>query len=59
MIIVDGFVNFLNVDALLKFAKSRLGTRWNLYSSDKICVVRKFSSLSILEFDCLTSFDLR
>ncbi|VDC06357.1 unnamed protein product [Peniophora sp. CBMAI 1063] len=30
------FVNFITVDDLLCFAKARLGTRWNMYSSEKV-----------------------
>lgn len=33
-----GFVNFITPADLLAFAKSRLGTRWNCYHSDKLCV---------------------
>lgn len=35
----DGFCNFTSTDALLAFAKARLGTRWNLCGSDKLCVL--------------------
>lgn len=34
----DGFVNFVSTRALLEFARARLGTRWNLCGSDKLCV---------------------
>ena len=30
------FVNFITVDDLLHFAKARLGTKWNMYSSEKV-----------------------
>ncbi|KIY53946.1 hypothetical protein FISHEDRAFT_8422, partial [Fistulina hepatica ATCC 64428] len=30
------FVNFINVQDLLLFAKKRLGTKWNLFSSEKV-----------------------
>ncbi|KZV66803.1 hypothetical protein PENSPDRAFT_676926 [Peniophora sp. CONT] len=30
------FVNFITVDDLLCFAKARLGTKWNMYSSEKV-----------------------
>lgn len=35
----DGFCNFTSTTALLAFAKARLGTRWNLCASDKLCVL--------------------
>ncbi|GAA5945122.1 hypothetical protein JCM3775_000915 [Rhodotorula graminis] len=34
-----GFCNFTSTSALLAFAKARLGTRWNLCASDKLCVL--------------------
>jgi hypothetical protein len=34
----DGFVNFTSMSALLAFCKQRLGTRWNLCNSDKLCI---------------------
>ncbi|GAA6016028.1 hypothetical protein JCM8202_005385 [Rhodotorula sphaerocarpa] len=34
-----GFVNFVTTDALLCFARARLGTRWNKCGSDKLCVL--------------------
>ncbi|GAA5913015.1 hypothetical protein JCM8208_005667 [Rhodotorula glutinis] len=34
-----GFCNFTSTAALLAFAKARLGTRWNLCASDKLCVL--------------------
>lgn len=34
----DGFVNFVSTQALLTFARARIGTRWNLCGSDKLCV---------------------
>ncbi|KAA1476752.1 hypothetical protein DENSPDRAFT_827788 [Dentipellis sp. KUC8613] len=30
------FVNFITVDDLVKFAKAKLGTKWNMYSSEKV-----------------------
>lgn len=37
--LADGFCNFTSTAALLAFAKARLGTRWNLCASDKLCVL--------------------
>ncbi|GAA5859496.1 hypothetical protein JCM8547_006850 [Rhodosporidiobolus lusitaniae] len=34
-----GFVNFTSTTALLAFAKARLGTRWNMCGSDKLCIM--------------------
>ncbi|GAA6063309.1 hypothetical protein JCM10212_006719 [Sporobolomyces blumeae] len=34
-----GFVNFTSMSALLEFCKKRLGTRWNLCHSDKLCIL--------------------
>ncbi|GAA6016326.1 hypothetical protein JCM11491_006816 [Sporobolomyces phaffii] len=34
-----GFVNFTSMSALLAFCRQRLGTRWNLCNSDKLCVL--------------------
>ncbi|BGP18508.1 hypothetical protein JCM10213_002977 [Rhodosporidiobolus nylandii] len=34
-----GFVNFTSTSALLTFAKARLGTRWNMCGSDKLCIM--------------------
>ncbi|GAA5897236.1 uncharacterized protein JCM6883_006627 [Sporobolomyces salmoneus] len=34
-----GFVNFTSMSALLGFCKQRLGTRWNMCNSDKLCVL--------------------
>ncbi|GAA5890824.1 hypothetical protein JCM5296_003433 [Sporobolomyces johnsonii] len=34
-----GFVNFTTTTALLAYAKARLGTRWNMCGSDKLCVM--------------------
>ncbi|GAA5831565.1 hypothetical protein JCM5353_000438 [Sporobolomyces roseus] len=34
-----GFVNFTSLAALLSFCKQRLGTRWNMCNSDKLCVL--------------------
>ncbi|GAA5940693.1 uncharacterized protein JCM15063_006328 [Sporobolomyces koalae] len=34
-----GFVNFTSMASLLSFCKQRLGTRWNLCNSDKLCVL--------------------
>ncbi|GAA5885793.1 hypothetical protein JCM16303_006066 [Sporobolomyces ruberrimus] len=34
-----GFVNFTSTSALLSFCKQRLGTRWNMCNSDKLCVL--------------------
>ncbi|GAA5951713.1 hypothetical protein JCM21900_005765 [Sporobolomyces salmonicolor] len=34
-----GFVNFTTTTALLAYAKGRLGTRWNMCGSDKLCVM--------------------
>ncbi|GAA5847833.1 hypothetical protein JCM3766R1_001202 [Sporobolomyces carnicolor] len=34
-----GFVNFTSTSALLAFCRQRLGTRWNLCNSDKLCVL--------------------
>ncbi|KAH9062342.1 RNA recognition motif 2-domain-containing protein [Lactarius vividus] len=30
------FVNFITVDDLLRFAKARLGVKWNMYASEKV-----------------------
>ncbi|EIM79893.1 uncharacterized protein STEHIDRAFT_68841, partial [Stereum hirsutum FP-91666 SS1] len=55
------FVNFITVDDLLKFAKARLGVKWNMYSSDKIlqmsyanyqgkeALVEKFKNSAIMD----------
>ncbi|GAA5959737.1 hypothetical protein JCM3765_000085 [Sporobolomyces pararoseus] len=34
-----GFVNFTTMSALLAFCKQRLGTRWNMCNSDKLCIL--------------------
>ncbi|GAA5889359.1 hypothetical protein JCM6882_000720 [Rhodosporidiobolus microsporus] len=34
-----GFVNFTSTAPLLAFAKARLGTRWNMCGSDKLCIM--------------------
>ncbi|GAA5981029.1 hypothetical protein JCM11641_001434 [Rhodosporidiobolus odoratus] len=34
-----GFVNFTSTSALLTFTKARLGTRWNVCGSDKLCIM--------------------
>jgi hypothetical protein len=33
------FVNFTSTRALLKFYQARVGTRWNLFSSEKVLQV--------------------
>lgn len=42
----DGFVNFTSPSALLAFATSRLGTRWNSYHSDKL-VVASYANIQV------------
>ncbi|KAF8573522.1 hypothetical protein K439DRAFT_1375116 [Ramaria rubella] len=55
------FVNFIQVEDLLHFAKTKLGTKWNLFSSEKIlgmsyancagkeALIDKFRSSSIMD----------
>ncbi|KAF8504247.1 RNA recognition motif 2-domain-containing protein, partial [Hysterangium stoloniferum] len=55
------FVNFINVEDLLHFAKTKLGTKWNLFSSEKVlgmsyancrgkeALIDKFRSSSIMD----------
>ncbi|ORY76001.1 RNA recognition motif 2-domain-containing protein, partial [Leucosporidium creatinivorum] len=33
-----GFINFIDTASLLRFAQARIGTRWNLCGSDKLCI---------------------
>lgn len=55
------FVNFITVDDLLRFAKARLGVRWNMYASEKVlqmsyanyqgkeALVEKFKNSAIMD----------
>lgn len=55
------FVNFIHVEDLLRFAKIKLGTKWNLFSSEKVlgmsyanyqgkeALIDKFRSSSIMD----------
>ena len=55
------FVNFIDVQDLLLFAKTKLGVKWNMYSSDKVlqmsyanfqgkeALVEKFKNSCVME----------
>jgi RNA recognition motif 2 len=55
------FVNFIDVEDLLLFAKTKLGVKWNMYSSDKVlqmsyanvqgkeALVEKFKNSCVME----------
>ncbi|KAI0260815.1 RNA recognition motif 2-domain-containing protein [Gloeopeniophorella convolvens] len=55
------FVNFITVDDLLRFAKARLGFKWNMYASEKVlqmsyanyqgkeALVEKFKNSAIMD----------
>ncbi|KIJ39905.1 hypothetical protein M422DRAFT_230491 [Sphaerobolus stellatus SS14] len=55
------FVNFIHVEDLLRFAKTKLGTKWNMFSSEKVlgmsyanckgkeALIDKFRSSSIMD----------
>ncbi|KAI0248115.1 RNA recognition motif 2-domain-containing protein [Lactifluus subvellereus] len=55
------FVNFITVDDLLRFAKARLGIKWNMYASEKVlqmsyanyqgkeALVEKFKNSAIMD----------
>lgn len=55
------FVNFIEVQDLLLFAKTKLGVKWNMYSSDKVlqmsyanfqgkeALVEKFKNSCVME----------
>jgi len=55
------FVNFITVDDLLRFAKARLGVKWNMYASEKVlqmsyanyqgkeALVEKFKNSAIMD----------
>ncbi|KAH8923852.1 hypothetical protein BT69DRAFT_1308275 [Atractiella rhizophila] len=33
-----GFINFIDIDSLLRFCRAKLGVKWGVFSSDKICL---------------------
>lgn len=64
------FVNFINVQDLLLFAKTKLGVKWNMYSSDKVlqmsyanfqgkeALVEKFKNSCVMEMQVCSPLPL-
>lgn len=47
------FVNFIEVKDLLKFAKARLGVKWNMFCSEKVLQMSYANFQYVLvEVDC-------
>ncbi|KAI8983012.1 RNA recognition motif 2-domain-containing protein [Pilobolus umbonatus] len=57
------FINFVDVDSVVSFAKDRIGKRWSLFNSDKVCtlsyaniqgkqaLIQKFRNSHVMEED--------